>query len=120
MNETTQTPPIVLELAGLGQVINEVVKQAVRDTLRSELEALKAGAIAPSTTEGETTPRYLTRAQVCELLSVSQTTLTAWKRKGILPIHKVGGRTLYKREDIDKAVKAQRGARTGSKSNLRS
>lgn len=47
---------------------------------------------------------YLTRKEVCELLKVDLSTLHNWKHKGKLNPVAIGGRVLYKRSDIDKAL----------------
>lgn len=104
--QTTETPLIALDVRGLVATIREAVKEELQgqmETLRPMLE--DRGSTRPEATE------YLTREETSELLKVSFTTLREWKSKGILTPYKIGGRTLYKRLDVDKAVKGVRGGR---------
>lgn len=48
--------------------------------------------------------QYYTIRETSKLLSVSKVTLHKWKHKGLLVPMKIGGRPLYKREDIDKVL----------------
>ena len=43
---------------------------------------------------------FLTRKQVCDLLSISYGTLHEWAKKGILKTLKKGNRTYYSRKQI--------------------
>ncbi len=45
--------------------------------------------------------QYITRKQVKEMLSVSYVTIHDWNNKNILKPYKIGGRTLYKRQEIE-------------------
>lgn len=47
---------------------------------------------------------YLTRKETAELLKVDYSTLHNWKHKGKLNPVAIGGRVLYKRSDIEKAL----------------
>ena len=49
--------------------------------------------------------RYLSRRQLSELLDVDLSTLHRWSRSGVLPSHRIGGKILYIREDVESALK---------------
>lgn len=53
----------------------------------------------------EKTEKYLTRAQVCEILSVDQSTIWRWDKLGYLKAIKIGGKIRYRQSDIDKLLK---------------
>lgn len=44
---------------------------------------------------------YLTRAEVCKLLKIDQSTLHHWRNKGILQAHGIGNRVYFKRSEIE-------------------
>lgn len=48
--------------------------------------------------------KYLSREEVCELLSVTKPTLWRWAKRGYLMPVKVGNRPLYRQSDIDKLM----------------
>ena len=48
--------------------------------------------------------KYLTRLEVCELLNVSLVTLHTWNKNGKLKAVGIGGRVLYRQEDIENAI----------------
>ena len=52
-----------------------------------------------------TTPKFLTRDEVCKMLNVSKTCLHNWKRNGTLRPVGIGNRVLYKYEDVISSVK---------------
>jgi excisionase family DNA binding protein len=43
---------------------------------------------------------YLTRNEVSKVLNVTVQTLNNWRREGVLVPLKIGGRVLYKKEDV--------------------
>ena len=48
---------------------------------------------------GEDT-EYLTRNEVSKVLNVTVQTLNNWRREGVLNPLKIGGRVLYRKEDV--------------------
>ncbi len=48
---------------------------------------------------GEDT-EYLTRNEVSKVLNVTVQTLNKWRREGVLNPIKIGGRVLYRKEDV--------------------
>ena len=47
---------------------------------------------------------YLTREEVSKMLNVSLVSLHKWNKSGRLKAYGIGGRVLYKQEDIDNAI----------------
>lgn len=47
---------------------------------------------------------YLSRAEVSKMLNVSYVTLNKWNKSGRLKAVGIGGRVLYRQEDIDKSI----------------
>jgi excisionase family DNA binding protein len=51
----------------------------------------------------------ITRKQVSKLLGVAPDTVDAWRRRGLLPHHRLGGGTIrYSRDDIEAYLAASR------------
>lgn len=96
-----------LDLSGLVATIREAVKEEIRGQIQALRPTLEEKPPTPSQA-----PEYLTREETAQLLKVSSATLATWKRKSILTPCKIGGRTLYKRSEVDKATKTLRGGRT--------
>ena len=48
--------------------------------------------------------KYLSREEVCDLLSVTKPTLWRWAKRGYLIPVKVGNRPLYRQSDIEKLM----------------
>ncbi|QDA60263.1 helix-turn-helix domain-containing protein [Hymenobacter jejuensis] len=65
---------------------------------------LNKRAEAPASTAD--TETLLTIREAAKLLDVCQQTVHDWKRRGVLPYHKMGGRTYLKRADLLNALKA--------------
>ena len=49
---------------------------------------------------------FLTANEVSSLLRKSVKTIWAWKAAGILPYYRIGGSILFKRSEIEQALKA--------------
>lgn len=47
---------------------------------------------------------YFTRAEVCRLLSVNQSTLYRWCKAGIIPSYSLGGRVYFKCSEIEEII----------------
>lgn len=50
------------------------------------------------------TPKYLTRNQVAEMLSISLTTLWRYTKIGIVSSYQIGNRVLYDQKEVQFAV----------------
>lgn len=75
---------------------------AIKDAIRSEL-GNRTNAPALARTES-----YLTRKATAGILNISLPTLHEWTLAGKLPAYRIGKRVLYKREEIDAALKEMR------------
>jgi len=76
----------------------EELKNAIIQEVKNELDALKLHLQPQQQT------KYLTRLEVCELLKVSLVTLNTWNKNGKLKAVGIGGRVLYRYEDIENAI----------------
>jgi ribosomal protein S20 len=47
---------------------------------------------------------YYTRKEVKELLGVSYPTLNTWEKRGILKTCRIGGRVVYRADDLEEAI----------------
>ncbi len=50
------------------------------------------------------TPKYLTRKQVAEMLSISLTTLWRYTAMGVISSYQIGNRVLYNQKEVQLAV----------------
>lgn len=80
------TSLIAVDAAGLQQVITSAVRDAVREAFSAE----------------KTNPDLLSRAETRRLLHVSNTTLLAWEKQGLLIPSRAGRRVLFRRSEIDR------------------
>ncbi len=80
------------------QATKEEVKEILNECLTSKIEDLKAQS------QPKELQKYLTRKNVLEMLSISDTTLYNWTNKGILKAYGIGGRTLYRLDEIQNAI----------------
>ena len=76
--------------------------ELIRSMLRFELPQLLAVAAAPAPEVEE----LLTVREAAKLLDICQQTVHDWKRRGVLPYHKMGGRTYLKRADLLNALQS--------------
>ena len=51
---------------------------------------------------------YLTRQEVCELLSIDMSTLHRWRKDGILTAYGLGNRIYFKRNEIQELIEKNR------------
>lgn len=76
----------------------EELKNSIIQEVKNELDALKLHLQPQKQT------KYLTRLEVCELLNVTLVTLHTWNKNGKLKAFGIGGRVLYRQEDIENAI----------------
>jgi len=76
----------------------EELKNAIIQEVKNEFDELKLHLQPQQQT------KYLTRLEVCELLNVSLVTLHTWNKNGKLKAVGIGGRVLYRQEDIENAI----------------
>jgi len=48
---------------------------------------------------------FLKIGEVCKILGVSRVTVHTWKRKGILPFHRISRKIYFKKSDVFAALK---------------
>lgn len=75
----------------------------IRAIFREELDSYKAG-LAPIPPPQPAKPPYQDRKEVAKAFRISLQTLHAWTAKGTLKSYSIGGRILYKTEEIEKAL----------------
>ena len=76
----------------------EELKNAIIQEVKNEFDELKLHL------QPQQQIKYLTRLEVCELLNVSLVTLHTWNKNGKLKAVGIGGRVLYRQEDIENAI----------------
>ena len=79
------------------QELVDIIKEGVKLELnrqRSMGNPLNRLSITGKDTE------YLTRREVSKVLNVTVQTLNNWRRQGVLNPLKIGGRVLYRKEDV--------------------
>ncbi|KUG09392.1 helix-turn-helix domain-containing protein [Solirubrum puertoriconensis] len=93
-----------------GITLAELMEQ-VRAVVRYELQ--QAGTSAPAPTAE--TEELLTVNQAAALLDVSARCVHSWKRKGLLPYHKIGGRSFIKRLELLNSLQSQQRSQKGGR-----
>ncbi len=73
--------------------LSEMIRDSVRDGMQT---------LAPSKPASE--PRYLTRQETARRLKVSLVTLTEWVNRGKVRAYKIGGRVLFRENEIEEAL----------------
>ena len=76
----------------------------LRAIIRHEVSV--AGAAVPAPAAADAGPELLTVREAADFLNVCLQTVHDWKRRGMLPYHKIGGRTYLKRTDVLGALQA--------------
>ena len=81
------------------QLIGTTVDELTSEIINSLLPVLKKEILIEL--QPKLPPKYLTRKEVCNLLSVDLSTLSRWRNAGILPSFSIGNRVYIKRSDLD-------------------
>ena len=89
---------LIMEQVQIISVNPEELKNAIIQEVKNEFDELKLHLQPQQQT------KYLTRLEVCELLNVSLVTLHTWNKNGKLKAVGIGGRVLYRQEDIENAI----------------
>ena len=76
----------------------EELTETILKGVQNQIETLKENY------QPKTPDDFLTRKQVCDLLSISYGCLHDWSNKGILHPLKVGNRTYYSRKTIEETL----------------
>jgi len=85
--------PIILHSTSLKEfqeMIGEIVEEKLRQLKQDQ----------PIKTSGD----YVTRQMVCDRLRISLATLHSYTKSGILKGYRIGGRVLYRSDEIEQAV----------------
>ena len=79
------------------QELVDIIKEGVKLELNRQRSI--GNPLNRLTITGEDT-EYLTRIEVSKVLNVTVQTLNNWRREGVLVPLKIGGRVLYRKEDV--------------------
>ncbi len=79
------------------QELVDIIKEGVK--LELNRQRSMGNPLNRLTITGEDT-EYLTRIEVSKVLNVTVQTLNNWRREGVLNPIKIGGRVLYRKEDV--------------------
>lgn len=79
-----------------------ILIQVSPDTLRSMISEAVGQAV--DKVIAITQPKYLTRKEVAEMYSVTLPTIHSWVNSGKLKAVKIGGRTLFLAEDVNRTA----------------
>ncbi len=80
------------------QVTPEQLQTAIIDGVKTQLDELKKHLQPKEPT------KYITRHKVAEMLSVDLSTVHNLSVKGTLQKYQIGGRVLYKRQEVENAI----------------
>ncbi|MCC4440447.1 helix-turn-helix domain-containing protein [Limosilactobacillus reuteri] len=86
-----------MSTAILDQFIDQLA-EAVADKLKDNMN-IQDGQIQ------EDPPSFMNKGQVADYLNISRATIDRWIKTRKFPSTKVGGKYLYKREEVDRWVK---------------
>jgi excisionase family DNA binding protein len=83
-----------------------VSQNELRNMLRDEIK----GALSQrqSDSPGQQNADLITRAEVSKMFGITLTTVHSWMKSGILPFHRIGGRTFFKRNEVVQSLKQVR------------
>ena len=76
-------------MIALDDALRELVRDELRNVLRSELPALLTGC-GGAAIQGQDTPRYLTTDETAKIANVNPETVREWVRAGTLHEHRAG------------------------------
>ena len=75
-------------------------RDLLSDTLRELLPNATAQLTPALTSEGAAAGKLLNMQEACETFGISKTTLTDWKKRGIVPFIRLGRRIYFERERV--------------------
>jgi excisionase family DNA binding protein len=76
------------------------LKEIIAEVLEEKLKGMLPITMPPT----PPTKEYLTRKEVCEMLHISLSTLFYYSKDGRLSRYRIGGRILYRAEEVRNAV----------------
>jgi len=74
-------------------------RELLGDTLRELLPSM-AGSLPPAFAPTEARESLMTMREACAAFGISKTTLTDWKKRGIVPFVRLGRRINFERERV--------------------
>ena len=80
------------------QITPDELKDLILVGIKAEFQDLKKHFQPKQPTE------YLTRNEVAKMFKIDLSTVHNWTKKGILTSFQIGGRILYKRDDVEKEI----------------
>ena len=80
-------------------------RELLSDTLR-ELLPNVGGQLAPAVAPEGAGGKLLTMREACEAFGISKTTLSDWKKRGLVPFVRLGRRVYFERERVLEAGRA--------------
>ena len=80
-------------------------REWLSDTLR-ELLPNMGGQLAAGEAPDGAAGKLLTMREACEAFGISKTTLTQWKKRGLVPFVRLGRRVYFERERVLEAGRA--------------
>lgn len=80
-------------------VLDQFIDQ-LADAVAKKIESRQSQP-SETSTDG---PEFMNKGNVAEYLNVSRTTIDRWIKQRGFPSSKVGGKYVYKREDVDRWV----------------
>ena len=83
------------------ELFTALLKPIIKESLREALNEMEAD-------RKEQEPRFITRAEVAEMLGVSLVTVHSYVNRGLLECKKIGHKTLFSEADVLKAIKARK------------
>lgn len=83
----------------------EIFTKEFYDELDSRIYKAVADAMAGTLKEPSEQTKFLTRNQVCSLLSISLPTLSSYCDKGVLQKYKIGSRILFDEEEVQRSIR---------------
>ena len=83
------------------ELFTALLKPIIKESLREALNEMDAD-------RKEQEPRFITRAEVAEMLGVSLVTVHSYVNRGLLECKKIGHKTLFSEADVLKAIKGKK------------
>ncbi len=86
---------VVIELSELKRIISEEIKTAVGESINTYINKHHF----------EESEAIIKRSDVAEMFGVSLVTIHDWMKRGVLPYHKMNGRSYFKKSEVINAMK---------------
>lgn len=79
------------------------LSETIRSAIRSEINAINLNKQVGSIDgpDGD----LLKRSDVAKMFNISLVTVHSWMNSGILPFHRIGGRTFFKKKEVLESLK---------------